>query len=46
MKLAIEKSRQHQIDKKNREREQAQAEEKEFTEFWKIRNEELEIAKQ
>jgi len=38
MKLAIDKSRQHQLDKKQREKEILAQEQKEFTEFWKIRN--------
>lgn len=46
MKLAIDKSRQHQLDKKQREKEILAQEQKEFTEFWKIRNQELEIARQ
>lgn len=44
MKEAIEKSRQQQINKKQIERHQGKMEEQEFTEFWKIRNEELSIA--
>lgn len=46
MKEAIEKSRQQQINKRLDEKQQVKAEEQEFTEFWKIRNEELSIAEQ
>ena len=46
MKEAIEKSRQQQINKKHMEKHQEKMEEQEFTEFWKIRNEELAIAEQ
>lgn len=46
MKEAIEKSRQQQINKKHIEKHQEKVEEQEFTEFWKIRNEELAIAEQ
>lgn len=46
MKEAIEKSRQQQINKRLNEKEQGKVEEQEFTEFWKIRNEELAIAEQ
>lgn len=46
MKQAIEQSRHHQIAKKVAAKEQSQQEEKEFSEFWKIRNEELELARQ
>ena len=44
LKQAMERSRQDQMDKRHREKVQTKKEEKEFTEFWKIRNEELEIA--
>lgn len=44
MKEAIERSRQQQIEKKQQEKQQEAQEQKEFTEFWKIRNEELAIA--
>lgn len=37
----IEKSRQQQISKRINEKVMTKKEEKEFTEFWKIRNEEL-----
>jgi len=33
-----------QMDKKRMERERTEVEQKEFSEFWKIRNEELAIA--
>lgn len=44
MKNAIEKSRKNQIDRKRKETEDAKREEVEFSEFWKLRNEELAIA--
>jgi hypothetical protein len=44
MKQAIEKSRQNQMDRKRREEEDQKQEELEFSEFWKLRNEELAIA--
>ena len=46
MKAAIEKSRKNQIDRKNQEIADAKKEEMEFSEFWKLRNEELAIAEQ
>ena len=46
MKQAIEKSRKNQIDRKNKEIADAKKEEMEFSEFWKLRNEELAIAEQ
>lgn len=46
MKEAIEYSRMQQIEKKRIEKEREQNSQKEFTEFWKIRNEELAIAEQ
>ena len=46
MKEAIERSRQQQIDRRNQEKAVDQQEQKEFTEFWKIRNEELALAEQ
>lgn len=46
MKAAIEKSRKNQIDRKNRETAEMKKEEMEFSEFWKLRNEELAIAEQ
>jgi len=42
-KLAIEKSRQAQIQKRLNEKEQKKQDEREFAAFWKIRNEELAI---
>lgn len=44
MKAAIEKSRQNQIARKKREAANTKQEETEFSEFWKLRNEELAIA--
>lgn len=44
MKHAIEKSRANQIDRKNAEAAAKKREEMEFSEFWKLRNEELAIA--
>lgn len=46
MKAAIEKSRKNQMDRMEKEKKDAKAEEKEFSEFWKLRNEELAIAEQ
>ena len=46
MKAAIEKSRKNQKDRKEKEIANAKAEELEFAEFWKLRNEELAIAEQ
>ena len=46
MQQAIEHSRQLQITRKQQEKDAQKQEEKEFTEFWKIRNEELQIAEQ
>lgn len=44
MKAAIEKSRSNQMGRKRREEEERKQEELEFSEFWKLRNEELAIA--
>lgn len=44
MKSAIEKSRAAQLEKKRQEDEAKKGEEREFSEFWKLRNEELAIA--
>jgi len=44
MKLAIERSRRNQLDRKHREDVDKKNEELEFSEFWKLRNEELAIA--
>jgi len=44
MKLAIEKSRSNQLNRKKREDDHKKQEEIEFSEFWKMRNEELSIA--
>lgn len=46
MKQAIERSRALQIQKQNEERTQTKKEEKEFAEFWRVRNEELQRAEQ
>jgi hypothetical protein len=44
MKTAIERSRQNQMNRKRREDGDKKNEELEFSEFWKLRNEELAIA--
>lgn len=44
MKAAIEKSRKNQLDREQRERDQIKEEELQFSEFWKMRSEELAIA--
>jgi hypothetical protein len=44
MKNAIERSRANQMDRKRREEDGVKNEELEFSEFWKLRNEELAIA--
>lgn len=44
MKSAIEKSRKMQIDRKQLEKDMEKLEEKEFAEYWKIRNKELQEA--
>jgi hypothetical protein len=44
MKNAIEKSRKNQLDRKKHEEDIKKQEEVEFSEFWKMRNEELAIA--
>lgn len=46
MKQAIERSRKNQIDRKVNEQKSVKTEEREFAEFWKLRNEELAIAEQ
>ncbi len=46
MKEAIERSRQQQISRKKAEKDADHQEQKEFAEFWKIRNEELAIQEQ
>ena len=45
-KEAIQRSRQQQIERRTAEKMQDEHEQKEFSEFWKIRNEELVIAEQ
>jgi len=42
----IERSRQQQIERKQAEKDAEMREQKEFSEFWKVRNEELAIAEQ
>ena len=46
MKAAIEKSRKNQLIRKEKELIGKKMEEKEFSEFWKLRNDELAIAEQ
>lgn len=46
MKQAIERSRALQIQKQQEEKAQTRKEEKEFAEFWRVRNEELQRAEQ
>ena len=46
MQQAIEKSRQNQIDRRVKEEKDKKREEIEFSEFWKLRNDELAIAEQ
>lgn len=46
MKAAIDRSRQLQMQRKQNQKAQHKQEEKEFAEFWKIRNEELLLAEQ
>lgn len=46
MKAAIDKSRKNQIARIDRDTKDKKQEEKEFAEFWKLRNEELAIAEQ
>ena len=41
MKAAIERSRQLQIQRKAAQRQAERQEEKDFAEFWRVRNEEL-----
>jgi len=41
MKLAIERSRQLQIERKNKEKASSKQEDVEFAQFWRTRNEEL-----
>ncbi len=43
LKAAIEKSRKHQIEKRRAEKEFEHKEERDFTEFWKARNDELAV---
>jgi len=46
MKQAIERSRALQIDRKTKNKADECKEEKDFAEFWKIRNQELQLAEQ
>ena len=46
MKAAIEKTRKNQLIRKEKELIGKKMEEKEFSEFWKLRNDELAIAEQ
>lgn len=46
MKASIHDSRANQIKRKQREEDQRKQEELQFSEFWKMRNEELAIAEQ
>ena len=46
MKAAIERSRQLQIQRKKRERDDKVQEDKDFAAFWKVRNEELQLAEE
>jgi len=46
MKQAIEKSRKNQIIRAQKEEDAKKLENVEFSEFWKLRNEELAIAEQ
>eukprot|EP00347_Sterkiella_histriomuscorum_P007243 403349712 len=46
MQQQIEKSRQHQIQKRLQDRDVVKRDEKEFSEFWKIRSEELALSEQ
>ena len=46
MKDAIERSRALQIERKKQEAAAKKQEEKDFAEFWRIRNEELQLAEQ
>lgn len=46
MKAAIDRSRAIQIQRKNQEKMVTKKEEKDFAEFWRIRNDELGLAEQ
>lgn len=46
MKQAIERSRALQIDRKNKNKADELQEEKDFADFWKVRNQELQLAEQ
>jgi hypothetical protein len=40
----IEQSRKQQMDKRTNEKNRKQQEEKEFAQYWKVRNDELSLA--
>ena len=46
MKAAIERSRQLQIQRKNAQKAAQAQEDREFAEFWRVRNEELQLAEE
>lgn len=46
MKAAIERSRQLQIQRKQAQKNAERTEEKEFAQFWQVRNEELQMAEE
>jgi len=46
MKAAIERSRQLQINRKQAQRAAEKKEEKDFAQFWNVRNEELQMAEE
>lgn len=46
MKAAIERSRQLQIQRKQAQRAAQQQEDRDFAEFWRVRNEELQLAEE
>lgn len=46
MKQAIDRSRALQVERRQKERETENKEAKEFAEFWKVRNQELQQAEQ
>ena len=46
MKAAIERSRAAQIERKKQQKEDDAKANKEYAEFWRLRNEELQIAEQ
>lgn len=46
MKAAIERSRQLQIERQKKEKASKKQEDKDFAEFWRLRNEELQLAEE